>query len=370
MAVDAGLDEHDEGYFASMTDIMVGLLFVFIIIIMFFALQISEAGPDAVSRAEHERILTERDEALLRVAGLERRVTDLTVKVAGLTAEVERLRALVTRLELEIAKLEDEASERSDGAAVDADVIARLRDEIDELERTIERLEAELVTAREDRLSTYLSAADDRRSLILRRVRDIMAEAGLDVEIVEEQGVVRLPNDLLFDTGRSTIDDDGRAASAVAKLAEALARVLPCYTVGPRSDPRRDCNPSAAFVETVFVEGHTDIAPVRGEIEPGIDSNLRLSARRASNIFDRLRALDAGLLAFRSVDGEPVLNVAAYGETRPVRGARTVGDEARDRRIDLRFLMLTPRSDTLDDVQSLVADAPPDAGNDDADGRR
>ena len=344
--MDAGFDEHDEGYFASMTDIMVGLLFVFIIIIMFFALQISEAGPDAVSRVEHERVVEARDEALLRVLGLESQVTELGV-------EIERLRALVTRLELEIARLEDEAAKRMESV----DVIARLRDEIDELKRTIERLEAELRVAREDRLSTYLSAADDRRSIILRRVRDIMAEVGLDVEIVEEQGVVRLPNDLLFDTGRSTIDDDGRAAAAVSKLAEALARVLPCYTTGPRSEPRRDCNPSAAFVETVFVEGHTDIAPVRGEIEPGIDSNLRLSARRASNIFDRLRILDADLLAFRSVDGEPVLNVAAYGETRPVRGERTAGDESRDRRIDLRFLMLTPRSDTLDDVQSLVVDA-------------
>lgn len=348
--VDAALDEHDEGYFASMTDIMVGLLFVFIIIIMFFALQISEAGPDAVPRDEHERVVTERDQALLRVAGLERHVSDLT-------AEVERLRALITSLELRVARLEEEITARDDRTVARADAIDRLETEIADLQRTVEALETELAVAREDRLSTYLSAADDRRALILRRIRDIMAEAGLDVDIVEEQGVVRLPNDLLFDTGRSTIDDDGRAAAAVAKLGEALARVLPCYTLGERSDPRRDCNPSAAFVETVFVEGHTDNVPVRGEIEPGIDSNLRLSARRASNIFERLRALDPGLLAFASFDGEPVLNVAAYGDTRPVRGPRLEGDVERDRRIDLRFLMLTPRSDTLDDVQARVAPA-------------
>ena len=402
--IDDALDEHDEGYFASMTDIMVGLLFVFIIIIMFFALQISESEPDAVSRIVHDEVVTERDRALAEVNGLrrvnselsaeldardrtiavqveeidrlrvelallERRIDDAVAqrdralqKVAelerinaDLTAEVERLRALIVSLELRLAEAEEELAARDRTIAAQIEEIDRLRAEVAALRRRVEVLEAELRVAREDRLSTYLSAADDRRSLILREIREIMADVGVDVEIVEEQGIVRLPNDLLFDPGRSTIDDDGRAFTAVSQLADALRRVLPCYTLGPRSRPERLCNPSAAFVETVFVEGHTDDSPVRGEIEPGIDSNLRLSARRASNIFQRMLQLDRDLIEFASVDREPVLNVAAYGETRPVAGRE---ERSRNRRIDLRFLMYTPRSDTLDRVQALVEDAP------------
>ena len=346
--IDGALEEHDEGYFASMTDIMVGLLFVFIIIIMFFALQISESEPDAVPLDIHAPVVAERDEALVKVAGLTRANAELTV-------EVERLRALVVSLELRLARLEEELDARDRTIEAQVSELDTLRVEIADLERTIERLEAQLRAAREDRLSTYLSAADDRRSLILREIRNIMADVGIDVEIVEEQGIVRLPNDLLFDTGRSTIDDDGRAFLAVGQMARALARILPCYTRGPRSQATRACNPSAAFVETVFVEGHTDDSPVRGEIEPGIDSNLRLSARRASNIFQRMLQLDPELLAFSSVQEEPVLNVAAYGETRPIKGNR---ERSRNRRIDLRFLMYTPRSETLDEVQALVAAVP------------
>ena len=351
--IDDALDEHDEGYFASMTDIMVGLLFVFIIIIMFFALQISESEPDAVPRTVHDEVVAERDRALVEVTGLRRANADLATENSELAAEVERLRERLVTLELRLAQAEEELAARDRTIAAKVEEIDRLKAEIDALRRRVEALEAELRIAREDRLSTYLSAADDRRSLILREIREIMADVGVDVEIVEEQGVVRLPNDLLFDAGRSTIDNDGRAFVAVSQLAGALRRVLPCYTLGPSSRPERSCNASAAFVETVFVEGHTDDSPVRGEIEPGIDSNLRLSARRASNIFERMLQLDPGLIGFASVDREPVLNVAAYGETRPIAGN---DERSRNRRIDLRFLMYTPRSDTLDRVQALVAD--------------
>ena len=364
--IDAGLDEEDEGYFASITDIMVGLLFVFIIVIMFFALQISEAEADAVPRPEHvevvrqlDRVRLERDAAVSTVVRLEMANVELIRTNTILTRENERLRReldRVPKLERRIAELEATVRERDgtlaerDAAIVERDAtISELRTEIEELQGLVAALEDE----REDRLSAYLSAADRRRTIILREVRDLMREAGLEVEIVEEQGVVRLPDQLLFARGRGTLDDRGR--EVIAGLGDALARVLPCYTLGPRSDPDMSCNADAAFVETVFVEGHTDSVPVRGEPERGVSDNLDLSALRASNTFRRLRDTEPGLLDFSSVGGEPVLNVSAYGETRPI-DADTRAD--RNRRIDLRFLMHTPRSDTIDEVQALVADAP------------
>ncbi|MBJ3775306.1 hypothetical protein [Acuticoccus mangrovi] len=303
------LHEEDEGYFASMTDIMVGLLFVFIIVIMFFALQITDADPDVVSRQDYEEMVAERDDA----------------------------QAEVGRLEVENAKQRE--------------TIAELEQTADDLRAEIERLKAELLMTRADRVSLYLAAADARRTEILRSIQSAMRAVGIDVEIVEEQGVVRLPNDLLFASGSYTIGG-GRAASAVAELAAALARVLPCFTRGPASQPKASCNPDAAFVEAVFVEGHTDRVPVAGALASTVVDNLGLSARRAETTYRRLLAVEPMLADFLSVDDEPVLNVAAYGETRPIRGNT---DLSRDRRIDLRILMHTPRSDTLERVESLVA---------------
>ena len=302
------LHEEDEGYFASMTDIMVGLLFVFIIVIMFFALQITDADPDVVSRTQYGKVVTERDDA---------------------REELERL--------------------NNEVAAKD-ETIARLEKEIVDLREAIARLQAELARTDADRVSLYLAAADARRTEILRSIQDAMRTVGIEVEIVEEQGVVRLPNDLLFASGRYTIEGS-RATAAVDELAGALARVLPCFTRGPGSAPDISCNPGAAFVEAVFVEGHTDSVPVAGALAAAVVDNLGLSARRAETTYRRLLTVEPALTTFLSVEEEPVLNVAAYGETRPIRGNE---DLSRNRRIDLRILMHTPRTDTLERVQNLV----------------
>ena len=50
-------EEADESFFVSMTDIMVGLLFIFIMIIMYFALQ------TRIDQAENERLVGIIEEA-------------------------------------------------------------------------------------------------------------------------------------------------------------------------------------------------------------------------------------------------------------------------------------------------------------------
>lgn len=306
-------EQEEENYFASMTDIMVGLLFIFIILIMFFAMQIGETKPEFVAKKIHDAVVQQN---LI----LEKENTLLKKENTSLIVENERLKKQVATLTQKIILLE-----------------------------------AQLSKLEKNQLSKYLSDSDAQRAKILKQIQASMREVGFEVEIIEEQGVVRLPNKLLFATGRSTIQNGGIAEKALIQLGIALEKVLPCFTLGRNSDPKRNrkCNPSAAFIETVFVEGHTDNIPVRGEIEPGISDNLSLSARRASNIFKRLINNNKDLLEYLSVDKEPILNIAAYGATRPIKNN---ADISRNRRIDLRFLMYTPRSDTLDEVKKLVGE--------------
>ena len=42
----AAHSEHEESYFVSMTDVVIGLLFIFIIMLMFFAMRFQEATQD------------------------------------------------------------------------------------------------------------------------------------------------------------------------------------------------------------------------------------------------------------------------------------------------------------------------------------
>ena len=285
--------EEEESYFVSMTDIMVGLLFIFIILLMYLVLQIRHApSPDLVPRSDYQIALNK----------------------------------------------------------------------IKDLERQIELLQR-------DRLETYLKAADLQRTEILNRVADIMNLSGVKVEVVPEQGILRLKADILFASGHSTLE--ASALDKVNVLARALRQVLPCFTVGPLSDPvrRRKCNSSAAFVDAIFVEGHTDSDAVTREIDPGITDNLRLSSRRATNTLQQMREIQPELELFFSVTptigGTPIgqgtttiFNASAFGDTRPVAPNDTLDGKSRNRRIDIRLLMYSPRSDTIDTIERLVQTQP------------
>src|SRR5260221_2692445 len=107
-----GHEEAEEGYFVSMTDMMVGLLFLFIIMLMLFALKYQEA---AVNHAKSQHVL---------------------------------------------------------------------------------------------------ETADDTRASILEALKLALFREGIDVKIDTTNGILRLPEKILFERGRFDLSPDGRAAAA------------------------------------------------------------------------------------------------------------------------------------------------------------
>ena len=85
-------------------------------------------------------------------------------------------------------------------------------------------------------------------------------------------------------------------------LANAFAEVLPCSVLdakGNRFWSKADCrlghtsfpNENNAFVESIYIEGHTDSIPVgsmglRGDAK--LSTNLKLSTRRATNTYEKV----------------------------------------------------------------------------------
>jgi hypothetical protein len=64
-------NEGDESYFVSMTDIMVGMLFVFIILLMYFVFRIQNTIEPMVPLSEYQPVLTERDRGRIKIKELE-----------------------------------------------------------------------------------------------------------------------------------------------------------------------------------------------------------------------------------------------------------------------------------------------------------
>jgi hypothetical protein len=170
---------------------------------------------------------------------------------------------------------------------------------------------------------------------------------------------------MLFPQGQFTIIQNSPSDRAIRVLSKALIQVLPCFSLGPGSRPTKNCNPHAVFIDAVFIEGHTDNVPINGLLGGFITDNLSLSAQRAINTEQAIYAHEPGLKYLFSISpsqedrslgkgDSPLINASAFGDTRPVRLNDTADGRRRNRRIDVRLLMYSPRTENLDSVRRLL----------------
>jgi chemotaxis protein MotB len=261
-------DEESQGenYFVSMTDMMVGMLFVFIILLMSFALSFRQQ--------------TDKQEGKIQVAeDVGRELDDLETRISRRLSEIREANQLRLRL--------------------------------------LHELEAEL-----------------RREKLL-------------VEIVEANGVLRLTEDAVrFQSEDATLV--GRWKENVGKIARVLARVLPNYAACSKVQRSLTCiDQKQSSVETMFIEGHTDVT--------GLDEeNWILSAQRAANTYRELTAISPELRRLFNRRGEEILSISGYSSTRPIDAESNSNAWAKNRRIDLRFVMDTDSTANLEEINGLL----------------
>jgi len=104
------------------------------------------------------------------------------------------------------------------------------------------------------------------------------------------------------------------------------------------------------YIDTIFVEGHTDSAPLER-----IMGNWGLSTYRAISVWNYWEAQEsqAKLLSqLKNHEGEPVFSVSGYGEKRRlILDDLNEVDRRKNRRIDVRFTM---KSVQRSDLENLI----------------
>lgn len=279
--------EQNGDYFISMTDMMVGVLFVFIIIVSYFVLELQKTieNNKVIPIKLHETIVEEKN--------------------------------------AEIASLEKD--------------IERLNEEIEKLKRNSWEL--------------YAVAANSKRSQIIQAISDILRKEGIPFTSEPEKGVIRLAGDALFNQGSSNLAARNGAVDRINKLSQALFENISCYGLHRYNeelvlpDDFEICNPDNVFIEAVYVEGHSDSDRFRGVLADGSRNNLELSARRATNTYAQMANFTEELTSIVNPLGQQALSTAAYGAQRPVKPNTTSSDKALNRRIDLRFVMYLPKDE-------------------------
>ena len=272
-AAPGGALGQDESYLVSVSDLMVGLLFLFIVILMAFALNFRSA--EDAAEATLRELVVERDQ-------LARDRADLALDRDRVLAERDRLATITARL----------------------------------------------------------LARDAERAELLLRIKAALSARGLEVEVDLENGILRLPESLLFASNEAELSATGEAAIVI--LGEVMAELVPCYVGAAASRP---CPGGPEDVlEAVLIEGHTDDQPIRSG--PFAD-NWALSAARARSTFLALSGAAPTLGNLANASGGALLGLSGYAERRPVIDAPTAAARRVNRRIDLRFLARGPDAQAL-----------------------
>lgn len=295
-AANTSVEQHD--LFGPVADLMVGVIFIFIILLIALTFHL-----------QPEDLQQLRD------------------RIALLEEENQRFEEENRRLEEDNRRLEEENQRFEEENRRLKEFVRYVRDE--QLERLFQRL----------------AAAAQTRAELLSELKRRLEEVGIQVTIDSGNGTLKLPSGGLFLPGQAVPTREGQ--KILQQLGEVLAVTLPCYVPLPGSDlalsrpancPELDAYSS---LSAVYLEGHSDIVPV-GMNASRFRDNWELSAARAIETYRHLNEQFPLLQALRNLEGDTLLGVSGYAETRPAtsepdRLSEAVRDQ--DRRIEVRLIM-------------------------------
>ncbi|MDR1314873.1 MAG: hypothetical protein LBQ12_14585 [Deltaproteobacteria bacterium] len=298
----------EQGYLASVSDLMAVLFFLMMIALFLFAAR------SAVLADDQE--LTKRE-------------------LQELSRLHEEDQGLISRLE---ARGEGQASE-----------LDRLRG-----------LEARYVEGASRFNALYDDILDTRevRKEFLRHIEAGMLAKGKAVKIDLDEGVFRFPDDVLFDSAAFLLKPKGM--EALDALGEILSASLPCYAGGRPPGEMPYCLPPLrrrpGKFDVILIEGHTDDVPLASNSE--IRDNRQLSAFRSWSTYNHLMQGSPSLAELRNGTGQHLFGMSGYGENRP-----SVPNEGREdmrrlnRRVDFRIVLAAPEPSGAGAVRPQVPKA-------------
>lgn len=310
--------ESDDYVFVSMSDLILSVMFVILTLLIFFAGELYSSAAELQRLKEEKPTETDSISAELNLS--ERVIEDTSIsdrQKADDQAALQTLRVVVNDLRLRNERLTRELS----GALAFAE--------------------------RSDPVQEYNAAAIAARDLLLRDLQDRMSAglgegSGVSVEISRGGDSLQIVGEGLFASGSSTLS--GQSRRKVEQIAQTLDGVLPCFTLGARSDYNELCNPAFTIVEALQIEGHTDSVGPR-------ELNVNLGLMRGAETYNVMLRKVPGLTDHLNLSQQPVLSVAGYGEDRPVADNDSQAGKEQNRRIDLRFIMRPPRS--IEDIEKI-----------------
>lgn len=193
-----------------------------------------------------------------------------------------------------------------------------------------------------------IAKAEEVRKNILREIETELRQKNIPVEVIDNDTVLRIPEHVLtFDSGSSDIPNKEGIRSTALDIGVTLFKAV-------STDERWQ------YLDTIFVEGHTDPAIYKNRMLKG---NWGLSTLRAISLWQFWNdTMPEGqrLDELNNHTGKKLFSVSGYAATR-----RSCEDECnaddksketykKDRRIDIRFTVRRPAIEEYQAVKEVL----------------
>jgi flagellar motor protein MotB len=274
-------------FWISISDLMTTLLFVFILIL---AVTILDLQTDHISKEEYEQVKLERDAAIKENKELQKLI-----------------KSLVIERDTFKKKMEVAIKEKKD------------------IEKKYNDLKA--------KIKKLLNKNRNARTELLSQLKQRLAIKNVNVEIVPEEGVMRITKERLFDTAKAEVKDK--------KLIKAVTKELLTLL---QDDQYREA------INTIYIEGHTDSDRLNRKRGGIAWTNKELSAQRAINTFILMkRYAEEQQLNFE----DRLFSYSGYADSRPIKGTsnKNKDEKARNRRIQFFFALNPPKVKSVEELE-------------------
>jgi len=268
-------------------------------------------GSGCVTKADHMALQSQLDASQRELSGSQERTASLETEAVRLGDTIAELEAKIQAANEELARLEQQLVKGDEA-------MASLLKDRSKLKASIEDMTQALADQRRRRAEAEKRISEYRD--MLTRFKGLIEAGKLNVKIVDGRMVLALPMDILFDTGKAELSEEG--TSALVEVGEELAKIAD---------------------KQFQIEGHTDNVPIYNDRFP---SNWELASARSLVVLKTLKG--AGIAAKQ-------LSAAAYGEFKPAADNGTDEGKAKNRRIEIVIVPDLSDLPGYDELNALAA---------------
>jgi flagellar motor protein MotB len=190
-----------------------------------------------------------------------------------------------------------------------------------------------------------LKNAEQARRDILNEIQDELSKRNIEVLIADNDTVLRIPESTLsFASNSYDLPSDQQVRASVLIIGQVLHTAINQPFDQSMNDRKR-----FDYLDTVFIEGHTDSVPTNR-----IKGNWGLSTFRAISLWEFWGSeldVSPSYAEMSNAFGDKLFSVSGYAATRRVNEIEeTWEDRQENRRIDIRFTVKRPQISELEDI--------------------